>query len=258
LVNAAHLRDIAASWSGACNEIVASGYGEHAGPPVLLPEASFAELQILAGDQGARQLFSDPRYTLKVLKSEPAGIDIDTPEDLAPPTSPPDSPLPLAPSCTPSRSNPSPERLNFAAASRLCLRPPRSSAPPSLLHRCCCCPRWTRRSVPELPVPPTQLGVAGASQAAAGVAPIPLRLLCPPPPSTVRPPWCIPAAATGTCRRGGKLRFHSPPCRRPSATGAAATPARPSPSLLRAGERRRQRPASVFFKRGLRVGRPRG
>jgi molybdenum cofactor cytidylyltransferase len=83
LVNAAHLRDIAASWSGACNEIVASGYGEHAGPPVLLPEASFAELQILAGDQGARQLFSDPRYTLKVLKSEPAGIDIDTPEDLA-------------------------------------------------------------------------------------------------------------------------------------------------------------------------------
>lgn len=83
LVSAGHLRDITASWSGACNEIVASGYGEHAGPPVLLPSASFADLQLLTGDMGARRLFSDPGYALKILKSESAGIDIDTPEDLA-------------------------------------------------------------------------------------------------------------------------------------------------------------------------------
>ncbi|HNP37039.1 MAG TPA: nucleotidyltransferase family protein [Woeseiaceae bacterium] len=82
LVSTHHLGKLLATWSGASNELVASGYSGVAGPPVLLPSDCFAELQNLAGDRGASRFFSDPRYELTIVHSDAAGVDIDLPEHL--------------------------------------------------------------------------------------------------------------------------------------------------------------------------------
>lgn len=83
LVDAAHLRRLVAAWSGRADEIVATGFAGTAGPPVLLPSATFPALECLEGDRGARDLLSDAAYTLQVLPFEAAAVDIDTPGDLA-------------------------------------------------------------------------------------------------------------------------------------------------------------------------------
>jgi molybdenum cofactor cytidylyltransferase len=83
LVDVVHLRRILAAWSGRPDEIVATGFADTTGPPVLMPRATFPALRALTGDRGARDLFRDPAYSLKVLPFEAAAIDIDTAEDLA-------------------------------------------------------------------------------------------------------------------------------------------------------------------------------
>jgi molybdenum cofactor cytidylyltransferase len=83
LVDEVHLRRILAAWSGRPDEIVATGFADTAGPPVLMPRATFPALRCLTGDRGARDLFCDPAYSLQVLPFEAAAMDIDTAEDLA-------------------------------------------------------------------------------------------------------------------------------------------------------------------------------
>ncbi len=82
LVDTAHLRRVLAAWSGHPGEIVATGFAGTKGPPVLLPRATFAALVRLDGDRGARDLMSDPAYTLQVVQFEAAAVDVDTVADL--------------------------------------------------------------------------------------------------------------------------------------------------------------------------------
>jgi len=83
LVTSQHLGALMDTWSGADHVIVASSYSGTAGPPVLFPIHAFEALESLTGDQGARALFHDGRFTLRTVPFEPAAIDIDTPADLA-------------------------------------------------------------------------------------------------------------------------------------------------------------------------------
>lgn len=82
LVDTAHLERILAARQGD-RDIVATAFAGTQGPPVLMPRASFPALANLRGDQGARALFTDDRFRLRLIDFEPARVDIDTPEDLA-------------------------------------------------------------------------------------------------------------------------------------------------------------------------------
>jgi CTP:molybdopterin cytidylyltransferase MocA len=77
-----HLQTLCETWSGVANEIVASAYAGTLGAPVLFGSACFDALSALNGDQGAKSLFGDKRFTVSTVDFEPAAIDIDTPEDL--------------------------------------------------------------------------------------------------------------------------------------------------------------------------------
>lgn len=83
LVTPKHLRSLLGQWSGADNEIVATAFAGTAGPPALLPRATFEDLRNLTGDGGARGLFRDQRFKLKTVRFEAAAVDIDTRADLA-------------------------------------------------------------------------------------------------------------------------------------------------------------------------------
>jgi len=78
LVTAEHLRNLRDSWSGADDEIVATGFGNTAGAPVLFPGSCFDDLAQLQGDKGGQHLLSDKRFTVRKVVFEPAAVDIDT------------------------------------------------------------------------------------------------------------------------------------------------------------------------------------
>ncbi len=82
LITAAHVRELRDAWSGADDEIVATAFGDTAGPPVLFPCACFGDLATLHGDAGGRHLLDNERFRVKKIDFEPAAVDIDTPEDL--------------------------------------------------------------------------------------------------------------------------------------------------------------------------------
>jgi molybdenum cofactor cytidylyltransferase len=82
LVTAEHLRHLRDSWSGADNEIVATGFGGTAGAPVLFPSGCFDDLVKLKGDKGGQHLLSDERFAVRKVVFEPASVDIDTPAAL--------------------------------------------------------------------------------------------------------------------------------------------------------------------------------
>ena len=83
LVTAEHLQALIDNWSGADDEIVATAFANTLGPPVLFPSGSFSALAALAGDQGARQVLRDSRFSIETVRFEAAAVDIDTPADLA-------------------------------------------------------------------------------------------------------------------------------------------------------------------------------
>jgi molybdenum cofactor cytidylyltransferase len=82
LVTAAHLRALVDAWSGEDHEIVASGFAGTHGPPALFARASFQTLADLSGDEGARKLLQDSRFSMTTVICEPAALDVDTTEDL--------------------------------------------------------------------------------------------------------------------------------------------------------------------------------
>ena len=82
LISAGHLQAMLDSWSGSEKEIVATAFADTSGPPVLFPRGAFHALANLSGDQGARSVLQDKRFTLKTIQFEDAAVDIDTPEDL--------------------------------------------------------------------------------------------------------------------------------------------------------------------------------
>lgn len=64
--------------------IVAADYGDDVlGPPSLFPARWFDALGALQGDRGARALLREHRASVRTLAMPDAGVDVDTPEDLA-------------------------------------------------------------------------------------------------------------------------------------------------------------------------------
>ena len=82
LVTATHLLALINAWNGDADAIVATGFASTSGPPALFARACFGDLANLRGDNGARSLLSDPRFSLTTVDFEPAAIDVDTPDDL--------------------------------------------------------------------------------------------------------------------------------------------------------------------------------
>ncbi|MCP5091501.1 MAG: nucleotidyltransferase family protein, partial [Gammaproteobacteria bacterium] len=82
-ITAEHLQSLVDEWTGADDEIVATAFAETLGPPVLFPSDSFSALAALTGDQGARAILRDRRFSIKTVRFDEAAVDIDTPADLA-------------------------------------------------------------------------------------------------------------------------------------------------------------------------------
>jgi molybdenum cofactor cytidylyltransferase len=82
-VTADDLRRLAGAWHGEESLIAASVYGQQVGVPAIFPRMCFSELTELRGDVGARVILERNAYRLVRVPMTNAGIDLDTPEDLA-------------------------------------------------------------------------------------------------------------------------------------------------------------------------------
>lgn len=82
LITPAHLADLVSAWSGAADEIVASGYAEASGVPALFGSGCFDALCELQADEGAKKLMHDGAFTVTSVPFADAAADIDTAEDL--------------------------------------------------------------------------------------------------------------------------------------------------------------------------------
>jgi len=82
LVTAAHLTELIDNWSGADDEVIASSFAGIVGPPILFPKNAFDTLCNLSGDTGAKEILSDDEFHVRSIDFPPAGLDVDTPEDL--------------------------------------------------------------------------------------------------------------------------------------------------------------------------------
>jgi molybdenum cofactor cytidylyltransferase len=82
-VTADDLKRLASVWKDQDSVIAASVYHQHVGVPAIFPRLFFSELAELRGDQGARLILDRNQYRLARVPMSNAGIDLDTPEDLA-------------------------------------------------------------------------------------------------------------------------------------------------------------------------------
>lgn len=82
-VTADDLKRLAAAWKEQDGIIAAATYDGHAGVPAIFPRSLFGELHELRGDQGARSVIERNSYRLMRVPIPNAGIDLDTPADLA-------------------------------------------------------------------------------------------------------------------------------------------------------------------------------
>jgi len=82
LVTAAHLSQLIDDWSGADNEIIVSAFEGVVGPPILFPKKAFDALCELNGDTGAKKILSNDEFHVRSIDFPPAGMDVDTPDDL--------------------------------------------------------------------------------------------------------------------------------------------------------------------------------
>lgn len=71
------------TWRSAPEHIVALSFGAVIGAPCLFPRWCFSELEALQGDQGARGVLAQHPARLLTVNHPEAGIDIDTPQQLA-------------------------------------------------------------------------------------------------------------------------------------------------------------------------------
>ena len=83
LITPEHLAALIRTWTGSEMEIVATAYAGTAGVPALFASGCFESLLKLEGDQGARSLLSDSRFTVRKVEFEDAAIDIDTADDFS-------------------------------------------------------------------------------------------------------------------------------------------------------------------------------
>jgi len=82
LVTTAHLNELKDSWSGADDEIVTSSFEGVVSPQILFPKNAFDALCELSGDTGAKKILSSDAFHVRSIDFPPAGLDVDTPQDL--------------------------------------------------------------------------------------------------------------------------------------------------------------------------------
>lgn len=82
-VTADDLKRLINAWKGHDTVIAASVYQGHVGVPAIFPQWIFTELSELRGDRGARLILQRHAHRLARVQMPNAGIDLDTPEDLA-------------------------------------------------------------------------------------------------------------------------------------------------------------------------------
>jgi molybdenum cofactor cytidylyltransferase len=82
-ITADDLKRLASAWKGEDSLIAASVYDQHVGVPAIFPRVCFGELSELRGDRGARAVIERNSYRLVRVPMPNAGIDLDTPADLA-------------------------------------------------------------------------------------------------------------------------------------------------------------------------------
>jgi len=80
LISAAHL-DALIREHESTGDVIASRYGAVVGVPAVFPEARFAALTALTGDQGARALLREG--VVREVPWDAGAVDVDTPDDLA-------------------------------------------------------------------------------------------------------------------------------------------------------------------------------
>ncbi|MHB1871241.1 MAG: nucleotidyltransferase family protein [Steroidobacteraceae bacterium] len=83
LLTAEQYARLAQVWRGAPQSIAAARYGARPGAPAIFPRRLFGDLLRLAGDAGARALLRDHADEVLEVPMPSAGVDIDTPADLA-------------------------------------------------------------------------------------------------------------------------------------------------------------------------------
>jgi molybdenum cofactor cytidylyltransferase len=81
-VTAEDLKRLASAWRRQPEYIVAARYGTTTGVPAIFPRSTFADLNSLRGDVGARSLLQRNPDRVARVAMESAAVDIDTPEDL--------------------------------------------------------------------------------------------------------------------------------------------------------------------------------
>lgn len=83
-LSSAYLRSLLESFRAHhAQRIIASGYAGTVGTPAVFPQAMYARLRSLQGDQGARVVLAEERDTLVCILLEHGEIDIDYPADKA-------------------------------------------------------------------------------------------------------------------------------------------------------------------------------
>jgi molybdenum cofactor cytidylyltransferase len=82
LISADDLAMLTAAWQAQPERIAAAAYSDTVGVPAIFPVALLDELTALQGDEGARKLLRD-HTDISIVAMPAAGLDIDTPEDLA-------------------------------------------------------------------------------------------------------------------------------------------------------------------------------
>jgi len=81
LLTAKHLQNLAEAWENAAYPIIATRYGEVKGVPIVWDAQFYPVLSQLTGEIGARKLLKQYASQVYALPYEPAGKDVDTPED---------------------------------------------------------------------------------------------------------------------------------------------------------------------------------
>jgi molybdenum cofactor cytidylyltransferase len=82
-VTADDLKRLVNAWKQEEGVIAAAMYDHHVGVPAIFPRICFSELAQLRGDQGARLILERNSYRLARVAMPNAGVDLDTPADLA-------------------------------------------------------------------------------------------------------------------------------------------------------------------------------
>jgi len=82
LVTAVHIKKLLKEFKSSGRDVVATGYRNTFGPPLICSNEYFCELIKLDGDKGAKAIFNEYSGDIRIIEFSPAGFDVDTMEDM--------------------------------------------------------------------------------------------------------------------------------------------------------------------------------